>query len=821
MKRKSTASGGSSKVSAGASRTAPQSALPDGPSPGSPSRYRIWIVASFALAIVAVVVAGLYYFNETESTWRAQYAATAAFVGSGTCVECHQTEAKRWRASHHAQAMSTADASSVLGNFDDVGFDYYGVRSRFFRKDGKFLVETDGPDGKPATFEVKYTFGVYPLQQYLIEFPDGRVQALSIAWDSRPKEKGGQRWFHLYPNEDIKHDDILHWTKLNQNWNFMCAECHSTGVKKNYDAANDRFSTTFAEISVGCETCHGHGSRHVAWARDQLRWWPFGKHEDRSQGLMVRFDERRAVAWHQDTTSGNPRRNVAPAILRKEVETCGLCHALRAEFSEDWVPGRWLSDTHAVSELTRGHYYADGQMQDEVYNYGSFKQSKMFAAGVTCSDCHDPHDDQLKVSGDGVCLQCHAVDKFATASHRHHEAVAPTVPCASCHMPARTYMVVDPRHDHSLRVPRPDLSVKLGTPNACNNCHTDKSPEWAAAAVESWHGPNRKGFQNYAAAFYTSWSDQPSAAELLAVVAGDKDAPAFARASTLTDLAPSLSPSNANLAWAGLQDADPMVRIGALNMLESAPPGQVWPLASPLLSDSSRGVRIRAVSLLAAVQLANQPASDRERFERAATEFVDAQRFNADRPESRSALGSFFAKRGRPGDAETEYKAALRLSPQYAPAAVNLADLYRTLGREADGESLLRTALTTSAQDAGLHHALGLALVRLKRADDALDELRRAAELDPSQARYDYVYAIALHSAGHVGEAITELKENLARHPNDRDTLFALISFNRERGNVVAALEYAERLARIGPQDPGLSALIDEIRRQRDKATAQ
>jgi Flp pilus assembly protein TadD len=264
-----------------------------------------------------------------------------------------------------------------------------------------------------------------------------------------------------------------------------------------------------------------------------------------------------------------------------------------------------------------------------------------------------------------------------------------------------------------------------------------------------------------------------------------------------------------------------MVRIGALNMLESAPPGQVWPLASPLLSDSSRGVRIRAVSLLATVQTANQPAADRERFERAATEFVDAQRFNADRPESRSALGSFFAKRGRPGDAETEYKAALRLSPQYAPAAVNLADLYRTLGREADGESLLRTALTTSAQDAGLHHALGLALVRLKRADDALDELRRAAELDPSQARYDYVYAIALHSAGHVGEAITELKENLARHPNDRDTLFALISFNRERGNVVAALEYAERLARIGPQDPGLSALIDEIRRQRDKATAQ
>ena len=191
-----------------------------------------------------------------------------------------------------------------------------------------------------------------------------------------------------------------------------------------------------------------------------------------------------------------------------------------------------------------------------------------------------------------------------------------------------------------------------------------------------------------------------------------------------------------------------MVRIGALDMLESVPAAQIWPLASPLLSDPSRGVRIRAASLLAAVPTANQPPADRERFERAAAEFIDAQRFNADRPESRSALGSFFAKRGRAADAEVEYKAALRLSPQYAPAAANLADLYRGLGREADGESVLRAALAASPQDAGLHHALGLTLVRLKRTDEALAELRRAAELDPSQARYAYVYAVALHSAG-------------------------------------------------------------------------
>ena len=339
--------------------------------------------------------------------------------------------------------MQHATEKTVLGDFNDARFDYYGVASRFFRKDGRFFVETDGPDGKLATFEVKYTFGVDPLQQYLIAFPDGRLQALSIAWDSRPKDKGGQRWFHLYPNEEIRHDDVLHWTKLNQNWNFMCAECHSTGVRKNYDATSNRFATTWAEIDVGCEACHGQGSRHVAWARERQNWWPFGKTQDPDKGLLVRFDERRERVWPVDPKTGSAMHAFTPPALRKEVETCGLCHARRSTLSEDWVPGQWLSDTHRVAPLSRGLYHADGQMLDEVYNYGSFKQSRMFAAGVTCSDCHEPHGAALRLPGDGVCLQCHAPDKFASATHHRHEGVDPPLACADCHMPARTYMVID------------------------------------------------------------------------------------------------------------------------------------------------------------------------------------------------------------------------------------------------------------------------------------------------------------------------------------------------------------------------------------------
>ncbi len=742
-------------------------------------------------------------------------APATSFVGSETCANCHQAEAKLWDASQHKVAMQHATEQTVLGDFNDASFDYFGRHSRFFRRDGKFLVETDGADGRLAEFEVKYTFGIEPLQQYLIEFPDGRIQALSIAWDTRPKDKGGQHWFHLYPKEEIKHDDILHWTKLNQNWNFMCAECHSTGLRKNYDAKADRFATKWAEISVGCEACHGQGSAHAAWASDQKSWWPFGKREDSNKGLLVRFDDRRDVTWPIDPKTGTAHRAVAPATLRKEVETCGLCHARRAGFHEDWFPGRWLSQTHLVEPLAASTYHVDGQLRDveEPYNYTPFKQSKMFAAGVTCSDCHEPHSAKLRASGEGVCLQCHSSDKYAADSHRHHAGIEAAPTCISCHMQARTYMIVDPRHDHSFRIPRPDLSVAFGTPNACNDCHGDKDSQWAAAAIEGWFGPNRKGFQTYGPAFHASRTDQADAAALLAVVASDRDTPAIARATALAELAPRVSPANISVARSALSDPDPMVRIGALDMLENVPAGQIWPWAAPLLSDPVRGVRIRAASLLAPVPTASQPPPDRAPFERAAAEFVDAQRSNTERPEARTTLGSFFARRGRPIEAETEYKAALQLSRQYLPASINLADLYRQLGRDSEGETVLRAAIATSSRAAAAHHALGLTLTRLKKPEAALSEFRRAAELEPDEARYQYVYGVALHSAGQREQAMTVLNEGLQRHPINREILQALVSFSQAAGNTKAALGYAEQLAAIAPDDQSLAALIRDLQK--------
>jgi predicted CXXCH cytochrome family protein len=330
--------------------------------------------------------------------------------------------------------------------------------------------------------------------------------------------------------------------------------------------------------------------------------------QDRTKGLAVQFDERAGTTWTQNKRPECPSETACRSVCAKGVETCGLCHARRAQFSEKWIPGQPLSNTHLPTPMYRNLSHADGQMRDveELYNYLPFKQSKMFASGVTCGDCHDPHSAALRAPGDGVCLQCHTPTKYESASHRHHENGSGSVSCSSCHMPERSYMVVDRRHDHGFRIPRPDLSVKLGTPNACNDCHRDKSAEWAASTVATWFGPRREGFQTYAAAFHAAWTQQPDAEKLLSEVASDRNMPAGARASALIELAAYISPASIGLAQQALSDSDPMMRMAALDMLRRVPANQLWPLVSPLLSDPVQGVRIRAVRPL------RRPASPRQ-----------------------------------------------------------------------------------------------------------------------------------------------------------------------------------------------------------------
>ena len=713
-------------------------------------------------------------------------ALAAHYVGSNACVSCHGKEAAEWRLSQHHDAMADASDQSVLGNFNGAKFTYAGITSTFSKRDGKFLVNTDGRDGKLHDFEVKYTFGVYPLQQYLIEFPDGRLQALSIAWDARPKKEGGQRWFHLYPKERITYDDELHWTRPAQNWNFMCADCHSTDVRKNYDAVADRFQTRWAEINVGCEACHGPGSDHVAWAKSEST--PLKKGEVSSNGLSARLDERRDVTWSINAATGNASRS-KPRATEREIEVCAQCHGRRSQIAEGYEAGKPFLDYYRPALLTSPLYYSDGQQRDEVYNWGSFLQSKMYANGVTCSDCHNPHSGKLRAEGNTLCATCHLPSKYDTAAHHHHRPASAGAACVSCHMPNATYMVVDPRRDHSLRVPRPDLSVKFGTPNACNSCHANRDARWAATQVNGWYGHDPQGYQRFATAFSAANAGALDAPEQLRALASDSTQPPIVRATALAESNAPTSGAALDALAERLRDANPLVRLGALQSLTNAPLEARAALAAPLLSDPVKTVRIEAASLLTAVPAEQLTAEQRAAFERASGEYVATQRYNADRPEARVNLGTFYANRGDAAKGEEEIKAAIRLEPLFIPAYVNLADLYRARGRDPDGERILREGIKTAPKSAVLHHALGLALVRMKRTDEALGEFERATVLEPGNPRFAYVYAVALHSTGKADAAIARLEKALLAHPNDRNIREALASFQKARSGSTAAKE--------------------------------
>ena len=691
------------------------------------------------------------------------------FVGAATCAECHAGEAADWQGSDHDLAMQEATGETVLGDFDGATLTYAGVTTTFFRRDSRYFVRTDGPDGELADFEIAYTFGVDPLQQYLVPFPDGRLQALGIAWDSRPAEEGGQRWFHLYPGETVNHEHELHWTRPVQTWNGACAACHSTGLEKGYDTETDRYTTTWREIDVSCEACHGPGSRHVEWART-------GGESEPEGGLPVAFHDRRGVRWVMDPATGIARRSEAPSG-RLEVEACARCHALRSTIRADHVWGRPLLESHRPELVLAGLYFPDGQIRDEVYEYGSFRQSRMYAAGVTCSDCHDPHGLELRAEGNAVCAQCHLPSRFDTTDHHLHPPGSTGSRCVACHMPERTYMLIDRRRDHSIRIPRPDLADRLGTPSACSACHGDRTNAWAAEALERVHGSPGPA-PAFADAFAADNRGSPEAGRALAEAAADPVLQGILEASALARLGSWPGAASRELLVAALADPEPLVRLGAVLAAAGLDPEERLRLVGPALSDSVMGVRQEAARVLASVPDSALTGDVRAAFDRAAGEVVAGLVANADRPWALLDRAAFEAARGDLPAAERSAEAAIRLEPLDAQAYVALAEVQLLAGREDDAERSLRQGLATVDGAADLEHALGLLLVRRGRFIEAVEPLGRAAEIRPEVPRYLYAYAVAL----------------------------------REAGQRARALEVAGRLQALVPDDPEVRRLVEELR---------
>ncbi len=746
----------------------PSHAAGNRPAPG-----RWTTVGLVALAAIAVALA-MSWLRSGKPGPTELADPKAAFVGSVACRDCHLAEFERWTGSDHDKAMDVATDETVLGDFNDATFSDGRVTSRFYRRDGRFFVFTEGPTGEMTEFEITYVFGHDPLQQYLVPFPGGRLQTLNVTWDAVSK-----RWYKQYPAQDISPGDWLHWTRAAQNWNGMCAECHSTNLKKGYDPSSDSYRTTWSDIDVGCEACHGPGSRHVAWARLPPKRPALAGH-----GLAV-------------ATSRIPSRRL--------VELCAPCHSRRAELGDYDHTGGELLDHMLPSLLVDGLYHPDGQILDEVYEYGSFLQSKMYANDVSCTDCHDSHSLELRRDGNELCLECHE-PAYDTPDHHFHRKLhegreSDGAKCVKCHMVERPYMVIDWRADHSFRVPRPDLSAEIGTPNACtqSGCHDGKPLQWSIDAYRKWYGEQR--MPHFGTTLAAARQGQPAARAELIRLADSALAAPIVRATAIALLARSSSEEGNAALRRAIRSEEPLLRGTAAERLTPATPEDVESLAASL-SDPVKAVRMAAASSLAEVPRDMLQPHWRRPFEAAAVEYRESMAYTLDFASSGLNLGNLEVALGNPDAAERHYRRALEIDDLFVPAKANLAVLLSGHGRNDEAETLLRQILRDYPDDSDAMVSLGLLRVEMGDPAEATEWLSRAAAARPDDARVRRNLGLLLQESGRLEEAGVVLRRAWELAPTDLDVLHAWADHLLRRGRRAEALRLAQRMIELYPDQP-------------------
>jgi predicted CXXCH cytochrome family protein len=748
------------------------------------------------------------------------------FVGSEVCIGCHADEGARWQGSHHDRAMEEATPESVAGRFDGSILRHSGQLWRFLTSGDEFVVELEESGKATRRLTVAYTFGFDPLQQYLVTRPDGRMQALPVAWDARSPELGGQRWIDLQPEGPIPPEDPLHWDRLAYNWNSQCASCHSTELIKGYDETSKQFETHWAEIDVGCEACHGPGSDHIAVVARTSRApgeldsatvleasLDFEAEAGKSTGLKVSFERWKESDWRR--AAGD--RIASRVVVRshdEQLDVCAPCHSRRTQIAEAPEIGDEFLDGYRPRLLAPGLYFEDGQIRDEVYVWGSFLQSRMYAAGVRCADCHDPHSLGLRRSGSDLCTGCHDREAYALKRHHGHEPGSVGAECVDCHMPERTYMEIDGRRDHSFPIPRPGRSAALQAPDVCQNCHGDRAEQdaaWAERQIASWRASGTIARPH--------WADQLVADSVARddsvrwfEIAMEPAWPAIVRANAWSRLAQESAGSPPlELLRARLRDGSDLERFALIEMARLLPPEARADLLRPLLDDALRTIRIEAATALVDLPASIWRPSDRSLLARGLAEYRAAQEVNAERPEAQVSLGVLAAQYGELESARASYLRALDQAPYFVPAYANLADLERALGRDEAAVGWLRQALELAPGEALTRYALGLALHRLGKTDEALSQLALAAKAAPDQPQLVLGWALSLDAAGRRAEAIMALSESIEGGLTAADLYHALVSLQRDEGKREQARRRAAEWATVWPNDPRAAALLREL----------
>jgi predicted CXXCH cytochrome family protein len=747
-----------------------------------------------------------------------------SFVGRQSCVDCHQAEADAFEGSHHDLAMQEATNETVLADFDGSSFQKGERTYTFFRENGSFYVRLESEhENSPERFKVAYTFGVTPLQQYLLEFPAGRLQSLTIAWNSRKNE-----WFSLYPDRSIPRDSWLHWTNQSQNWNSTCASCHSTNYRKNYDPKSDRYQPEWSEIDVSCESCHGPGSEHVAIAKNAENYEKTVQSSG-DHGFPVQFTSG-DVAFRTGSDGVPQRVNPDRKVSDAQLTECGRCHGRRSDLSKHHRHGDRFLDHFEPSLLRDGLYHADGQVLEEVYVYGSFRQSKMYQKGVRCTDCHNAHSGELKLEGNKVCTQCHGEEQYNTPEHHHHPPSSEGASCVNCHMTEKTFMQVDPRRDHKFHIPDPAVSDQIGSPDACTSCHTDKSKDWAAGHVENWSGDNSSS-SNYGPMFDAAWNGDPEARSALVSFLQNKKEPDFLRASAATTLGQVFpGPGTRSNVRALLDADDPLLRqtgarlfaTGRNRNRSSVSPDPLL----PLLSDPVRGVRFAAARSLSTMGLSGLDDKQKKRVEELVGQIEAVLLTNQDTRGGLFSLGQFYAQQDQPEQAITYLRRAIRMDTKFLDARTTLAQLLSRQEQPAEAASVLRPVTrqerppemaqrTWNRAKGQVFFQLGLLNAGpLNNRSRARDHLERAVRLNPSNARAHFNLGLLYSKMGDVDQADRALNRARKLQPDNPRYLYTLVTVHRDHGQMEKAVDYARTLKNEFPNNPRFQRVFRIMKRQ-------
>ncbi|TNJ42516.1 hypothetical protein KFZ70_02320 [Tamlana fucoidanivorans] len=638
-------------------------------------------------------------YNNIETPTHSAH-VSSNYIGSNQCKSCHEDTYKKWSGSHHDRAMDIANASTVLGNFNNIKQVIDGVSYHFYTKDKAFIVNVTEIDGSVNDYKIAYTFGFTPLQQYLVDFEGGKKQVLRVTWDAVKN-----KWFHQYKGQTIITTDWLHWTKGAQNWNTMCAECHSTNLKRGYDLQSDTFHTTYSEIDVTCESCHGPGRNHVEWASKDIK------------------------DSHSYIINGKTQED--------QLSLCAPCHARRTKLTKDLKPGETFENQYLLQSISSTYYHADGQIDEEDYVYGSFLQSKMYAQGVKCNDCHDAHSLKLKFDGNQLCLQCHAPSEYNSPRHHFHNLDTDAALCINCHMTGKIYMGNDFRRDHSFRIPRPDQSAKYGTPNACNQCHQDKSNQWAAQKIKSWYGKERASHFSDALLLSNKLALTTSERQSLNIFINNLEFPAIARATVIENLS-YLNQAEFNVLFLALKDPSPLVRYKALLEFRSLTPEMRKTIAVEHLKDSTRLVRIAAAQLVLDINETTFDPKHQSYVYQAKAEYEHMMFTNADFPEGRLQLGDYYMQMNNVSEAIKHYKMSLYKDSLVYPAYSNLATAY-SINQNYDEAFTVLNLWEQKQPNLGRPHYLKALLhFELKEDEKAIAQLQTAIRVDPNDTRSMY-----------------------------------------------------------------------------------